>query len=66
MSDETKKPGRPRVHSDQENPMDAYQARMTAWHARQARKLGEGNLSAGIRFCIEYVTRNRGIDEPAD
>lgn len=55
---EKKKVGRPREHSDQESAMDNYNARITARQARQARKIGGGNLSRGIRLCIEYVVQN--------
>ena len=33
--------------------MDVYPIRMTAAHARKARKLGKGNLSKGVRDMIE-------------
>jgi len=57
MSDEKKKPGRPRLIKDQDDPLDNYNARLSAWHARMARKIGEGNLSGGIRKAIEYFIR---------
>ena len=53
-----KKVGRPLTHKTQENPMDNYNARLTAWHARMARKVGDGNLSLGLRIAIEFVVRN--------
>jgi len=63
MSHETLPSGRPRIHAEQDAPMDNYNARLTAWHARMARKFGEGNLSEGIRFCISFAVRNNK-DEP--
>ena len=54
MQDEKKKPGRPRLVKDQDAAMDNYNARLSAWHARMARKIGEGNLSEGVRKAIEY------------
>jgi hypothetical protein len=33
-------------------PMRQYKVRLTAKEARQARKLGKGNLSAGIREAL--------------
>lgn len=47
------KVGRPRLNPTQDCAMDNYNARISAWHARTARKLGDGNLSAGIRLAIE-------------
>jgi hypothetical protein len=38
---------------EQDAPMDTYPVRMTAAHARHARKKGEGNLSQGVRRAIE-------------
>ena len=51
---------RPRVHSTQEFAMDNYNVRLTAFQARMARKIGEGNLSDGIRYSIEFVLQNGG------
>ena len=34
-------------------PMDVYPVRLTARQARCARRIGEGNLSAGVRIAIE-------------
>jgi len=45
--------GRPRLNPSQDCAMDNYNARITSWHARAARKIGGGNLSAGIRLAIE-------------
>ncbi len=52
------KPGRPLLSASQDTAMDNYNARLTAWHARMLRKLGEGNLSAGIRYATEFVVQN--------
>lgn len=41
----------------QREPMDAYAVRLTAWHARMARRLGQGNLSRGIRITIEKLSK---------
>lgn len=43
--------------------MDNYNARLTAWHARMARKIGNGNLSAGLRLAIEFAVQNE-LDLP--
>lgn len=34
-------------------PMDVYPHRMTAAHARKARKIGKGNESKGVRMAVE-------------
>jgi hypothetical protein len=39
----------------QDAPMDVYPIRITAAHARKARKAGKGNLSRGIRQAIEKM-----------
>lgn len=47
--------------------MDSYPVRMTGAHARRARQLGGGNMSAGVRLALEVTAapeeRRRG---PAD
>ena len=42
--------GRRRLFDD---PMCGYNVRLTAAHARKARKLGDGNMGEGIRLAIE-------------
>lgn len=37
--------------------MSVYYARLTATHARLARRMGDGNLSEGIRFAIEHAEK---------
>jgi len=41
----------------QEDPMEIYSVRLTAWHARHARRLGMGNLGRGIRIAIERASK---------
>ncbi len=53
---------------EQEAPMDSYHVRLTAAHARHARKKGKGNVSAGVRQLIEedaegFVERRRGLPD---
>jgi hypothetical protein len=50
--DMTNKPGRRRLYP--EVAMSVYYARLTATHARFARRIGDGNLSEGIRIAIEH------------
>lgn len=47
-----KKPGRRRLYP--EMAMSVYYARLTPTHARFARRIGDGNLSEGIRIAIEH------------
>ena len=66
MSDDLKKvaTGRPLANlSKQDSAMDNYNSRLTAWHARQGRKLGNGNLSEGIRRALEYLTEELAAAE---
>ena len=44
------KSGRKRIYED---PMDAYNIRLTANQARKSRKLGGGNMAKGARRAIE-------------
>jgi len=46
------RPGRKRLYPDV--AMEVYYARLTATHARLARRMGNGNLSEGIRLAIEH------------
>lgn len=41
--------------AEQDAPMDNYPVRMTAAHARRARRIGQGNLSEGVRRALETV-----------
>jgi hypothetical protein len=45
----------------QRDSMDVYTMRLTSWHARMARRLGQGNLSRGVRLAIERFLK---IKEP--
>jgi hypothetical protein len=49
------KPGRKRLYPDV--AMEVYYARLTATHARLARRMGQGNLSEGIRIAIEHFEK---------
>ena len=42
-----------KARQDQDSAMDVYSCRLTAWHARKARRVGGGNLAEGIRKLIE-------------
>ena len=57
-----------KLRKEQEVAMDVYYVRMTAAHARIARRKGSGNLSQGIRILIEtgqigFVDRRTGPAE---
>lgn len=58
---EVKKMGRPKIIPDQRCPLEKYDVRLSFKQARQARKLGEGNLSAGIRLAIEIASESPPI-----
>jgi hypothetical protein len=55
QGDEMEKPGRKRLYPDV--AMEVYYARLTATHSRLARRLGNGNLSEGIRMAIEHCEK---------
>lgn len=49
----------------QDQPMDGFNIRMTAWHARICRKAGNGNMAAGARMAIELLaTHLENINRP--
>lgn len=39
----------------QDEPMRGYQVRLTHWHMRKAKAIGNGNLGAGVRLAIELA-----------
>ena len=45
--------GGSKYRTQQETAMDVYPVRMTAAHARIARKLGGGNMAEGVRLALE-------------
>lgn len=53
--------GRPRAYTEQAEPMDATTLRLTNWHRRMARRLGDGNMSDGARLAIEEAAIARGL-----
>jgi hypothetical protein len=44
---------------DQDDPMDVYPHRMSAAHARKARRIGKGNESRGVRIAVEAFGEQR-------
>lgn len=49
---------RPRVYTQQEVPLRVVSVRLTLWHERQAKELGNGELSLGIRIALERSAPN--------
>lgn len=51
--------GRPLLYESlQDDPMQVYAIRMTAWHARQFRRQSDsGQLSEGARIAIETLVK---------
>ena len=45
--------GRPRVYSNLDGPLNINSVRLSDWHERQARKLGKGKISIGVRLALE-------------
>lgn len=54
--------GRPRVYTGQSTPMEASTYRLTSWHKRIARRLGDGNEAEGVRIALEKAS----FDMPPD
>lgn len=55
--------GRPRVYTNQDLAMETVTARLTFWHLRMARRLGNGNVSAGIRLALETINEPMGTKD---
>lgn len=54
MTEKRTSPGRPRVHSNEKTR--PYTVSLTPSEVNAIRKLGDGNLTAGIRKAIEIAT----------
>jgi hypothetical protein len=67
-----KRLGRPRERhgKDQEDALAKYDVRLTYRQARLARRIGDTNLSAGIRAAIEYAAGDeefmKGLEKNPD
>lgn len=53
------KPGRPKLYSDQDDAMNTYSVRLPARLARLARRIGDKNMSYGIRVALELFEKVR-------
>lgn len=51
--------GRPRIYTEQDDPLKIVSMRLPNWHVRVARKLGKGNLSEGVRIALEHQHQNQ-------
>lgn len=48
-----------RTYTKQDDPMKVVALRLTNWHTRKAKKIGDGNLSEGVRVALEsYDSKN--------
>lgn len=52
-------------HYECESPMEVYPVRMQPAHAINAREIGGGNLSEGVRIAIEEAASRR-VEEKAE
>lgn len=52
--------GRPRVYTNERDPLSVASYRLTKWHKRTAIKLGKGNGSDGVRHAIEIASGFNG------
>lgn len=56
------KKGRPLEFQDV--PINVYSVRLPAWYAIRARRLGDGNMSNGIRIAIDRAVKEmKDFDE---
>lgn len=46
------------MYTEQEEPLRVTSVRLTHWHIRAAKKLGNGAVSEGIRTAIEAAHLN--------
>lgn len=53
-------PGKPRFYIAQDDPLKLIAVRLSNWHILQIKKLGEGNLSVGMRRAIENAVYAAG------
>lgn len=51
--------GRPRTYTVQDQPMRVHSIRMTCWHVRKAKKLGDGEVSDGVRYALELASNEK-------
>lgn len=49
--------GRPPVYAGQGMPMAKSSYRLTVWHKRIARRIGEGNEANGVRKALEDASK---------
>lgn len=47
-----------RVYTNQEEPLKVVSIRLSNWHIRKAKKVGDGSFTDGIRKVIEQYVRN--------
>ena len=52
MTEQRKRPGRPRIAGTKKSTRVVY---LTAAHIATAKRLGDGNVSAGVRAALELV-----------
>ena len=51
-----------RWQNEQDGKMDKYDVRLSARHARHARRKGEGNIGEGVRLLIEEDAEEGSVD----
>lgn len=54
--------GRPRVYFAQDAPLSKIAITLTNWHKRYAKRLGDGNVSEGVRLALEIAYFNSDQD----
>lgn len=58
----SKTTGRPKIYTEQDEPLKVSSVRLPFWHIRLAKKLGSGSISKGIRHALEVAFKS--LKEP--
>lgn len=48
-----------KVYTEQEDPLKVASVRLSFWHIRVAKKMGDGCFSTGVRNAIEIASTNK-------
>lgn len=59
----SKKLGRPLLYEAEQQALKVFSVRLNALQVRKAMKIGDGNLSEGIRRALAYVLPKKEITE---
>lgn len=49
------------THGNQEVPLKVVSVRLSYWHIRQVKKLGNGSFTEGIRKAVDTALSKKGL-----